>query len=63
MAIKIGKGSLKESQVHLESSSYLVNQFVCVGEVGFLTLEQNGVLRYGHFGEILEFFGDRIGNG
>ena len=27
-----------------------------------MTLEQNGVLRYDHFGEFLEFFGDRIAN-
>ena len=25
-------------------------------------LGQNGVLRYGHFSDILEFFGDRIAN-
>ena len=25
-----------------------------------MTLGQNGVLRYGHFGEFLEFFGDRM---
>ena len=27
-----------------------------------MTLGQNGVLRYGYFGEFLEFFGDRIAN-
>ena len=27
-----------------------------------MTLGQNGVLRYGHFGECLEFFGDRMAN-
>ena len=27
-----------------------------------MTLGQNGVLRYGHFGEFLEFFGDRMAN-
>ena len=27
-----------------------------------MTLGQNGVLRYGHFGEFLEFFRDRIAN-
>ena len=27
-----------------------------------MTLGQNGVLRYGHFGEFLEFVGDRIAN-
>ena len=27
-----------------------------------MTLGQNGVLRYGHFGEFLEFFWDRIAN-
>ena len=27
-----------------------------------MTLVQNGVLRYGHFGEFLEFFGDRMAN-
>ena len=27
-----------------------------------MTLGQNGVLRYGHFGEFLEFFGDRNAN-
>ena len=25
-----------------------------------MTLEQNGVLRYGHFSDFLEFFGDRM---
>ena len=27
-----------------------------------MTLGQNGVLRYGHFGEFLDFFWDRIAN-
>ena len=27
-----------------------------------MTLGQNGVLRYGHFGEFLDFFGDRMAN-
>ena len=27
-----------------------------------MTLGQNGVLRYGHFGEFLEFFWDRMAN-
>ena len=27
-----------------------------------MTLGQNGVLRYGHFGEFLEFFGDIMAN-
>ena len=27
-----------------------------------MTLGQNWVLRYGHFGEFLEFFGDRMPN-
>ena len=27
-----------------------------------MTLGQNGVLRYGHFGEFLEFFLDRMAN-
>ena len=27
-----------------------------------MTLGQNGVLRYGHFGEVLEFFLDRMAN-
>ena len=27
-----------------------------------MTIGQNGVLRYGHFGEFLEFFGDRMAN-
>ena len=27
-----------------------------------MTLGQNGVLRYGHFGEFLEFFRDRMAN-
>ena len=27
-----------------------------------MTLGQNGGLRYGHFGEFLEFFGDRMAN-
>ena len=27
-----------------------------------MTFGQNGVLRYGHFGELLEFFGDRMAN-
>ena len=27
-----------------------------------MTLGENGVLRYCHFGEFLEFFGDRIAN-
>ena len=27
-----------------------------------MTLLKNGVLRYGHFGEFLEFFGDRMAN-
>ena len=27
-----------------------------------MTLGQNVVLRYGHFGEFLEFFGDRMAN-
>ena len=27
-----------------------------------MTLEQNGVLRYGHFGKFLEFFGDIMAN-
>ena len=25
-----------------------------------MTLGRNGVMRYGHFGEFLEFFGDRM---
>ena len=27
-----------------------------------MTHWQNGVLRYGHFGEVLEFIGDRMAN-
>ena len=27
-----------------------------------MTLGQNGVLRYGHFGEFLDFFWDRMAN-
>ena len=27
-----------------------------------MTLEQNGVLRYGHLGEFLDFFRDRMAN-
>ena len=27
-----------------------------------MTLGQNGLLRYGHFGEFLEFFWDRMAN-
>ena len=26
------------------------------------TFKQNGVLRYGHFSDFLEFFGDRMAN-